>query len=399
MVDSIQKLLKNISRKNKLVLSAVGICLLGTGVAYGTYEGTKETVTVSIDGKKESIRTHADTIQDLLIDLDIDVQDKDYISPSLDAKIQDHMKIIYKSAKPVQLTINGERRTILTTAQTVEELLEKEGITIREHDLVEPTLESKITEDFKINIQQAIPVVLNVGGKEKKVWSTSTTVADFLKEQNIKLNELDKVEPDLNTTIQENDQVVVTRVEKVTDVVEEPLAFKVVQKKDQSLEQGKKKVIQSGKNGVVEKHYEIILENGKEVARDLIKSITKKDSVDQIVAVGAKAPKQTTTVSRGTTSTSKEFYVVATAYTASCNGCSGVTTTGINLKANPNAKVIAVDPSVIPLGSKVYVEGYGYAIAADTGSAIKGNKIDVFFNNQSAAYRWGVKRVKVRVLK
>ena len=61
-------------------------------------------------------------------------------------------------------------------------------------------------------------------------------------------------------------------------------------------------------------------------------------------------------------SVAKELSVEATAYTADCAGCSGVTATGVNLKDNPDQKVIAVDPSVIPLGSKVYVEGYGYAI-------------------------------------
>src|SRR5699024_9554836 len=93
-----------------------------------------------------------------------------------------------------------------------------------------------------------------------------------------------------------------------------------------------------------------------------------------------------------------EFYVTSTAYKASCNSCSGKTETGIDLKANSGMKVIAVDPSVIPLGSKVHVEGYGYAIAGDTGSAIKGNKIDVFFPEKSQAYRWGSKQVKVKVL-
>ena len=81
----------------------------------------------------------------------------------------------------------------------------------------------------------------------------------------------------------------------------------------------------------------------------------------------------------------KEFTVTATAYTANCNGCSGITKMGINLKLNPNMKVISVDPNVIKLGTKVYVEGYGYAIAGDTGSSIKGNKIDVFIPTKSAA--------------
>ncbi len=89
----------------------------------------------------------------------------------------------------------------------------------------------------------------------------------------------------------------------------------------------------------------------------------------------------------------------ATAYTAKCAGCSGITSTGVDLNANPNAKVIAVDPSVIPLGSKVYVEGYGYATAADTGGAIKGNKIDVHVPTKDEAYNWGNKTVKVTIVK
>ncbi|PFN79161.1 peptidoglycan-binding protein [Bacillus sp. AFS076308] len=95
---------------------------------------------------------------------------------------------------------------------------------------------------------------------------------------------------------------------------------------------------------------------------------------------------------------SKEITVKATAYTASCEGCSGTTATGIDLKANPNAKVIAVDPSVIPLGSKVHVEGYGEAVAGDTGGAIKGNRIDIFIPSEHDAINFGVKQVKVTIL-
>ncbi|WHY86294.1 LysM peptidoglycan-binding domain-containing protein [Neobacillus novalis] len=95
---------------------------------------------------------------------------------------------------------------------------------------------------------------------------------------------------------------------------------------------------------------------------------------------------------------SNEMTVTATAYTASCEGCSGTTATGIDLNVNPNAKVIAVDPSVIPLGSKVYVEGYGEAIAGDTGGAIKGNRIDIFIPSEHDAINFGVKQVKVTIL-
>jgi len=97
-------------------------------------------------------------------------------------------------------------------------------------------------------------------------------------------------------------------------------------------------------------------------------------------------------------SASKEITVKASAYTASCEGCTGITATGINLKTNPNAKVISVDPAIIPLGSKVYVEGYGEAIAGDTGGAIKGNRIDVFVPSQQDAINFGVKQLKVTIL-
>ncbi len=95
----------------------------------------------------------------------------------------------------------------------------------------------------------------------------------------------------------------------------------------------------------------------------------------------------------------KTIKMTATAYTANCKGCSGITKTGLNLRKNPSLKVIAVDPKIIPLGSKVWVEGYGIAVAGDIGGAIKGNKIDLFMNKKATANQWGRKQVTVKVLK
>lgn len=95
----------------------------------------------------------------------------------------------------------------------------------------------------------------------------------------------------------------------------------------------------------------------------------------------------------------KTLTVSATAYTANCKRCSGITALGLNLKKNPKLKVISVDPKVIKLGTKVYVEGYGYAIAGDTGGAIKGKKIDIFVPSHKKAIQWGRKTVKVKILK
>lgn len=99
----------------------------------------------------------------------------------------------------------------------------------------------------------------------------------------------------------------------------------------------------------------------------------------------------------------RELEVVATAYTAnpSENGTYDgrvLTAMGHDLTANPDMKMIAVDPNVIPLGSKVWVEGYGEAIAGDTGGAIKGNRIDVLVGSDAAAEQWGRKTVTVKIL-
>lgn len=94
----------------------------------------------------------------------------------------------------------------------------------------------------------------------------------------------------------------------------------------------------------------------------------------------------------------KTMTVEATAYTPYCAGCSGITATGIDVRSNPNQKVIAVDPSVIPLGSKVWVEGYGEAIAGDTGGAIKGNKIDILMPTQEQAINFGRQSITIKVL-
>jgi len=125
---------------------------------------------------------------------------------------------------------------------------------------------------------------------------------------------------------------------------------------------------------------------------------TKAAITEESVIPEPQESKESTSTASAPSAASKELIMEATAYTASCEGCSGITATGINLKENPNAKIISVDPTIIPLGSKVYVEGYGEAIAGDTGGAIKGNKIDVFIPSQQDAINFGVKQLKVTIL-
>ncbi|MCM3396401.1 3D domain-containing protein [Oceanobacillus profundus] len=125
---------------------------------------------------------------------------------------------------------------------------------------------------------------------------------------------------------------------------------------------------------------------------------TEEAPEDEVVTLEAEEEVNSTAESESSQPNGKTISVEATAYTAYCSGCSGITATGIDLKANPYEKVIAVDPNVIPLGTKVFVEGYGHAVAADTGGAIKGNKIDIHVPTKDQAYNWGRKVVEVTIL-
>ena len=438
-----------------VAVSIATVLLFAAVLAFAIFEGTKNTVTVTANGETEEIRTHAETVGDVLDEQAIEVGKDDFLSHSADTKIEGDTAIEWDQAEQYAVTVDGETRSAWTTENTVAAILEKAEIELTQHDKVSPALDETVDEDTVIDVEKAYEVTIVDGGKDKKVWSTSTTVADFLKQHSIELSKLDRVEQELDELVLPNSKVEVVRVEKVTDVVEDAVKYAVETKKDSSLLKGSEKLVQKGQNGLVEKTYEVVKENGKEVKRELKEEKVVKEPTQQILAVGTKtvvasvsrgtatkqaaapkqaaakketspvkqasakaetaaAPKAATTAKAPVKAKAapqpakkeaaseptggKEFYVSATAYTASCTGCSGITATGINLKANPGLKVIAVDPSVIPLGSKVWVEGYGNAIAGDTGGAIKGNKIDLFMPNRADALAFGRKQVKVKIL-
>lgn len=440
-----------IFKGKSLAVTIATVLLFATVLTFAIYEGTKNTVTVTANGEQEEVRTHAETVGAFLEEQEIEAGEHDFLSHSKETPINEDLALEWDAAEQYNVTVDGKATSAWTTENTVSEILAKADVELTKHDKVSPALDEQVDEETTISVEKAYEVTIQDGLNEKKVWSTSTTVADFLKQHKVSLGKLDRVEKEMDELVLPNSKVKVVRVEKVTDVVEDTVKYAVETKKDDSLLKGNEKVVQKGANGVVKKTYEVIKENGKEVKRDLKNEKVVKEPTKQVTAVGTKtvvasvsrgaqtkaapaakatpatqaAPAQekkqekaavkTASVEKAATPApakaepakaqpaeepagGKEFYVSATAYTASCTGCSGITATGINLHANPGLKVIAVDPSVIPLGSKVWVEGYGNAIAGDTGGAIKGNKIDLFMANKSDALSFGRKQVKVRVL-
>ena len=397
--DTMKNLFFSSLRRKQTAVRILSLILFVTVISFVLYQGSKAMVVVNANGEQQEVATHAETVEQLLISQDITISEHDKVSPSLDTEITSGMEISWEQAEEIFISVDGNQSSIWTTEKLVKNILEEANIEVAEQDEISIGLDTEVGADNKIDIQKAFQLTLVDGLEERQVWSTSTTVANFLKEQGITLGELDRVEKSLEDVITPGDKVAVVRVEKVTDVVEESIDFAIEKKNDSSVLKGKEKVVTQGKKGTVERTYEVVKENGKIVMKTLQSEKVVSKPTTQVVAVGTKVA--TVTASRNNTSAGgkgKEFYVTATAYTPNCNGCTGITATGVNVKSNPNMKLIAVDPKVIPLGSKVWVEGYGYAIAADTGGAIKGNKIDILVSSKSAAENWGRKKVRIKVL-
>ncbi|WEG12742.1 ubiquitin-like domain-containing protein [Pullulanibacillus sp. KACC 23026] len=379
----------------KLIMGLLFIIIISAS-CLTAYAATTKNITIDANGKTIQASTHGKTVADVLKENGITVKPHDAVTPSLSSLAKDGTSIKWLPAIQVEVNHYGKTENLWTTAKNVGDFLSQEGMTVAPHDTVSPSPDTPLTEDLIIQVKKGIQVTLNVGGKAQDVWTTSKSVQELLDQQNITLGSKDKVKPSLDSIVVEGSHILVTRVTTKKKVVKKSVDYKVINKNDSSLKKGQSRVLREGENGEQAKTYEVTYENGKEVKRDLIKTELIKSPTNKIVANGTKVVQRAVSTSRSLASSGKTIEMVSTAYSSDCKGCSGHTASGVSLHSG--AKVIAVDPRVIPLGTKVYVEGYGYAVAGDTGGAIKGNRIDIYFSSHSEAKNWGYRRVQVRVL-
>ena len=294
--------------------------------------------------------------------------------------------------KTVVINVDGKEQKIITYKSTIEDIVKQNGIEIDEKDKIEPSLNTKAKNNSTINIKKAIEIELVANNKTLKIKTAEDTVknminaeSDYLKGQGIVFKEdEDEVTPDLNTAIDKNTKVTIVDVETVNEVALESIKFDTITEQDGNLDYGVEEVRQAGAEGEKEVTYKIVKKDGNEVSKNIISSKVVKEPVNEIIAEGTARAVATR---NGMQRYKDVVYCQATAY---CGD--GITATGTVPVYNPGGtSTIAVDPRVIPLGSKVYVEGYGEAIAADTGGVIIGNIVDVFVDSYDQAISWGRK--------
>jgi uncharacterized protein YabE (DUF348 family) len=313
---------------------------------------------------------------------------------------------IFNMKKVISVIVDGKSIQVITLKSNVNQILKTNNIALGAKDQITVSLDSQVKDGDRIYIKKAVNVKVKVDGKVLNIQTAENTVAEMLKAENIVLSGEDKITPLKSDSLKSGLQVQITRVN--TDVLQEikTINFATEFKNSNELDKGVKKVIQIGKVGQKVITSSVVYENGKEVSRILVSENLKSQPVKQIVALGTVG---VYTPSRGgDIRYTEKLRVRATAYNADFDSTGkspgdagyGITSTGARAKRNHEGySTIAVDPRVIPLGTKLWVDGYGYAIAEDIGGAIKGNHIDLYFDSSSEMWDWGSRTVDIYILK
>lgn len=354
-----------------------------------------------------------------------------------------------KDLTNVTIIDDGQSFEVETKGSTVGQALALAGIDLTDNDFISKSEEDEILDGDIIYIRRLKTVYLDDTETVTEIKTTEATVGDALISNGFSVGKYDEVVPDVNSPLEDGLTVTVTKVNvEIYEVTEEiPYTSRTIENPDK--ETGYRKVIQEGKSGVFSKTYKKISKN-EHVTATLVGEHTKVSPVEEIVEIGTKkvyipnsigakvtltagasltpgttpdgvpfhampAMKQSNSVTKvegntaytasGTFTFKKKITVEATAYegsSASNGQWAGQTATG----RLPVYGVVAVDPRVIPLNSKLYIEStdggsswiYGFAIAGDTGGAIKNMRVDLCYSTLSQCYSFGRRKAVVYVL-
>lgn len=360
-------------------------------------------VEVHVDGQVVRVATQSGSVADTLSAIDVQLQPDDrvwaldgYISADSllsslhPAPIDLHeprqsLRIDVLRATPVYLSDDGVAATIHTYAQTVGDVLRENDFVVHTNDLISPSLSQYINPGMRILIERSKPVTIRVDGKVFQAHTREHTIGTMLTEAGIRLQGKDYTRPAVGTSLTDNMQVQVVRVRE--EVVEEATAIvfaKLVQA-DDGLEIDKQELRQRGQNGEHRKQFRVTYEDGTQTKRTLEKEWDSKKPVPQITAYGRKIVMHSIDTPQGTLQYWRAVRMYASSYSPARSGTSpdkpwfGHTSSGLPAGTG----VIAVDKSVVPWLSRLYVPGYGIGTAGDTGSGVSGKLIDLGFDDDN----------------
>jgi uncharacterized protein YabE (DUF348 family) len=364
-------------------------------------------VTLRADGLELQLRTHSHTVADFMREAGItldghdrvtvegaDVQPDSALPASAPFGVSDvdpstlwrqpplQMEIL--RAVPITVHDGAVPITVLTTAPTVGQALFDEGIVVYLGDGVTPTLGTGTSAGIQVYIQRSKPLVILADDRRVKTRTQGDTVAQALTQESIELVGRDYTIPDQGTEVYDNMTVQVIRVQEQVVLEEEPIPFDTVWQADAELELDNQRLDQVGAAGAKRRLVRIVYENGQETERVTEEEWVETPPTTEMISYGTKIVLRERETPDGVITYWRHFRAYATAYTASTSGTPrdapywGRTYTGLPARKG----VIAVDPDVIPMGTWMYVPGYGKGLAADRG--VHGKRIDLCYDDD----RW-----------
>lgn len=301
-----------------------------------------------------------------------------------------------KQFKTVTVNADGKTFTVTTPAKSAVTLLSRNGIVLGQGDEVEPLF---LEEGVTVSVKRAFPLEITLGTDSFTVYTVPKPLSEVFEYEGITLGEHDVVSPSPDTVVNSGTKVIVTRIQVNEERTAEEIPFNRKFRANSSMKRNSSNIVTAGENGIREAVYRVTITNGTETSRELVAENVIKKPVTEVVEYGAE---ETTALTEK--ATPETVSVLASCEYIDCKAYSyilhGATATGIGTRRG----VIAVDPKVIPLGTRVYVQSldgkadYGYAVAGDTGGMIKGNTIDMWVPTYAEAAQNGVRKMRVYIL-
>jgi len=299
--------------------------------------------------------------------------------------------LVIRRAASLTLDDDGQAITVHTTAATVAQVLQERGVHLYLGDAVSPTLQAPVSPGLTISIQRSVPVQIRVDGRTLHTRSRAQTVAGVLGQEGIALVGRDRVEPSLWDPVRPGMTVRVTRVRDEFLIEFEAIPFATVWVADPELEIDQRRLAQDGQVGLNKRRYRVVYEDGREVERYLEDSWAEQPPITKTLAYGTKIVIRTLETPDGPIEYWRKMRVYTTSYKPSSCGKPrdhpryGYTRLGQKLRIG----IVAVDPTVIPLKTWMYVPGYGLAKAGDTGGGVKGKFVDLGYEDHNyQSWHW-----------
>lgn len=306
-----------------------------------------------------------------------------------------------------KITINngGDTQVVHLAKGTVTDALKKAEITLAEDEISVPAPDSKITGDTEINIYKTKTVSVTADGKTKDVKLALVNVYDALNYAGYEVDDDDILSTSHSDDVENINAVTINRVTYKTESTKEKIAYDTVKKNSDKVELGETKVKTKGKDGEKIVTREVKYIDGKKSSDKVVAEKRIKEPVDKVVLVGTKGAATsggagTFTDSNGATVAYSQMLTGSgTAYTAPAGAG---TATGVPAYHGG----VAVNPNIIPYGSKLYIVStdgsfvYGYATAVDTGGALMDGSaiVDCFYNTYDECVNFGRRDVNVYVI-